>query len=394
MKLFARIVAALVLFLASAVHAAVTQTQLGTGNGTTTAVITTTAAAPTGSLVVVVVSVLTSNIAVSTVVDSALNCTTYTALDNTPVASRPTVAVFYCANTGSNLAIGATITVTVPSTDQVAATAFALSGMSTTPADIHAKQVNGASGTTATATPTGTLGSTYEVVVGALALNGTSSAFTPNAGFFSIGGVSSANGSAYAATLVACTTATVSFTPSWTTSRAYMSDVVSFKFAAADTQCGSKHNAYSVLQIGVPAAVNSTKLNMYAILQNAMSASKALAYSVMTAISENASKVNTYFVMQDVIGSSKLNTYDVLKPGVANAANLSKTNTYFTLQNAMAASKVNTYDVMQFGGSNQQNASKTNAYAVLQYSSSASKLNAYAVLKTKPASGFLFHSFP
>src|SRR4051812_46928376 len=102
--------------------AGITTTQLGTGTGTVTAVITTGASTPTGSLIVVVVNVGTLGIAATSVVDSAVNCTTYTALDNAATASRPTLAVFYCANTGSVLGSGATITVTVPATDVVTAT--------------------------------------------------------------------------------------------------------------------------------------------------------------------------------------------------------------------------------------------------------------------------------
>ncbi len=263
-------------------------TQLGTCSGTTTCVITTGAAAPAGSLIVVIAAVGTSNIAVTSVVDSAVNCTTYTALDNSAVASRPTVAVFYCANVA--LANGGTITVTIPSTDVTSATAFAIGGMSTTPADIHAKQVNGASGTTATSTSTGTLSQSYEVIVGALALNGTSSAFTPGSTFTSIGGVSNADGSAYAAYQATCSTVGQAFVPSWTTSRAYMSDIVSFKVSTNDSECASKTNAYGVLQYGVAASEAVSKANAYAVLQYGQGVSKLNAYVVLVP-SRNANKL-------------------------------------------------------------------------------------------------------
>lgn len=270
-------------------YAGITNTQLGTGTGTTTAVISLTAGAPIGSLVQVWVNVGTLGIAATSVVDSKLNCTTYTALDNAATASRPTVATFYCVTTVL-LSIGDTITVAVPSTDIVTATAFATSGMNAVPADIHAKQVNGASGTTATTTSTGTLGSTYELVVGGIALTATTSAFVPGGGFTSIGGTSGANGSIYTAFQIACTTASVSFTPSWVTSRAYMSNVVSWKFAAADTQCDSKTNAYHVIQFGPPAVESASKVNAYAVLQYASSMSKVNEYAILTP-NANANKL-------------------------------------------------------------------------------------------------------
>jgi hypothetical protein len=269
MKRFTAALALWLLLLAGPVlGAAGTPTQLGTANGTTTATITAGATAPVGSLVVVVISSATSNIAVTSVVDSALNCTTYTALDNTAVASRPTVAVFYCANIASALTSGVgTITVTVPSTDKIAATAFYVTGMTATPADVSGKQVNGASGSSATSTTTGARAQKYELIVGGLALAGTSSAFTPTTGFTSIGGLSSANGSAYAAYMFSCATTSQAWAPTWTTSNAYMSDVVSFKIAADDAICSSKTNAYQILQYGTAGQISASKTNAYIVLQ-------------------------------------------------------------------------------------------------------------------------------
>lgn len=241
-------------------------TQLGTANGTTTAVITTGATIAAGDLIIVVATNATSGVAITSVVDSGAECTTYTAYDNAATASRPTSAIYYCAN-AAGLASGGSITVTGSATNKIAATAFTVSGMNTVPADIHAKQVNGASGTSATSTATGTLGAKYELVVGTLALSDTSSAYNPGAGYTSVGGISSANGSAYAAYLFNCSTSTNTYAPTWTTSRAYMSNVVSFKSAAVDAICESKTNAYPVLRYGSEDGLSASKINTYFILQ-------------------------------------------------------------------------------------------------------------------------------
>lgn len=270
----------LALFAINPASASVTATNLGTGNGTTTAVITTINAAPSGSLIVVVVSVATTGVAVTSVIDSSANCTTYTAADNTAVASRPTVAEFYCPNVA--LASGHTITVTVASADKVAATAFALSGMATSsPLDVSGKLSNGASGTSATSVATGTLAAAPEVIVGALALVGTSSAYAPGLTFSSIGGVSSANGSAYAAVQYTCTTTGQASVPSWTTSNAYMSAVLSFKVAASDSECTSKLNAYALMSYASGSTLDMSKTNAYGVLQYATSSSKMNAYFIL-----------------------------------------------------------------------------------------------------------------
>jgi hypothetical protein len=285
MKFLRRLAAAALLALLWASPAAAligTPVQLGTASGTTTAVITTGATAAPGSLIVVVVATATSNVTVTSVVDSQGNCSGYTALDNAPTASRPTNAIFYCANTGNNLASGQTITVTVPSTNLVSATAFYVSGMSSTPADKNGNQVNGTTNTAATSTATGTLSQSYELVVGTLALDGTSSAFTPHGNFTSIGGVSNADGSAYAAYQVLCGTATQAFAPTWTTSRVYMSNVVSFKASSANQMCVSKLNAYDVLQYGIANNITVSKANAYIVLSYATSVSKLNAYIVLS----------------------------------------------------------------------------------------------------------------
>jgi hypothetical protein len=263
-----------------------TPTQLGTASGTTTAVITTGADAPVGSLTIAVVAVGTSNIAVTSVVDSQSNCISYTALDNAPVASRPTVAIFYCATTSTDLASGQTITATVPSGDKVTITAFAVGGMASSPADVHSKQVNGASGTSATSTSTGTLAQSYELVVGGLALASTSSGFAPGGQLIAIGGLSNANASAYAAYQINCTNGTIAFAPIWTTSNAYMSDVVSFKIAAANAQCASKTNAYEILNYGTSGQQSVSKTNAYEVL------------SYGNAEEQSLSKTNAYIVLQ------------------------------------------------------------------------------------------------
>jgi hypothetical protein len=292
---------AVVLAPSAALAVAGSPVQLGTANGTTTAVITTSADAPVGSLIVVA-SVATNAIAVSSVADNVSNCSSaYTALDNATVASRPTIAVFYCPNTANDLAIGKTITVTVPSTDKVAATAFALGGMATSPADTHAHSSNGASGTSATNVSTGTQGQAYELIVGALALGSTSSAFTPGGQFSSIGGLSSSNGSAWAAWTISCSTVGQSFAPSWTTSNAYMADIVSFKVASANGPCVSKTNAYEILNYGVANAGAVSKTNAYAVMNygvaNSGAVSKTNAYAILQ-YGPNVSKTNAYIVLQ------------------------------------------------------------------------------------------------
>ena len=187
--------------------------------------------------------------------------------------------MFYCVTT-ADLPNGGTITVAVPSTDTVSATAFALSGMNATPVDTHAHTSNGASGTSATSVATGTLAQSYEVVVGGLALAGTSSAFNPGT-LTSIGGVSATGQSVWAAYQIACSTVTSAFAPSWTTSRAYMSDVVSFKVATNDYQCSSKDDAYTVLQYGQLASASMSKTDAYVVLQYGTTDSKLNAYFVL-----------------------------------------------------------------------------------------------------------------
>jgi hypothetical protein len=269
-KLLARLLTIwLTLVPSLALSAAGTVTQLGTAASTTTAVLTTGATINAGDLVVVVATVATTGVAVTSVVDSALECTTYTAMANAPITSRPTSAVFYCAN-AAGMAGGGTITATVASTDKIAITAFSLSGMSSTPADVSANQVNGASGTSATSTATGTRAQKYELIVGTLALAGNSSAFTPTTGFTNIGGTASgATGSVYAAYLVTCATATQAWAPTWTTSSAWMSNVVSFKVGADSAICASKTNTYDVLTAGAAGQISASKLNTYIVLQAA-----------------------------------------------------------------------------------------------------------------------------
>ena len=212
-----------------------TPTQLGVGTATNGNIsITTGADAPPGSLIIVVASA-TNTHALSGVADNAGNCASaYSAAANSTQSGAVTLGVYYCLTT-IDLPSGGVISVTLNSSHNMSATAFAVTtGIAASPLDKSGTIQTATSGTSATSTSTGALSQAVEIVVGVLALDGgTSGGFTPGGSFSSIGGELANSKGAYVAYQIVNSTSSVAWAPSWSGSTDWQSSVYSFKGAAA-----------------------------------------------------------------------------------------------------------------------------------------------------------------
>jgi hypothetical protein len=176
-----------------------------------------------GSTIIVLANYGTVASTVSSVSDSQSN--TYTVFDNI---------------TGTNVGIGwasAPVTTALQNSDTITvhyggttngnAVGACLVGIGAL--DTHNHSASGTSATTATTVNTGTLAFGYEVILGGLVTATASAAQSCNAPTGLISGSSSVNGSFILCGVAVVGTGSQSFAPSWTNSRNYVSDVISFK---------------------------------------------------------------------------------------------------------------------------------------------------------------------
>lgn len=199
--------------------------------GAATLVLTTTTDGPVGSLIVLGTRTGSAASVLSSVADSAGN--TWTVLDaGSSVTNIPGCA--YAKNSSVDLPSGGTITATFSGTAGTKSVeAFYITGCdNTAPADAH-NQTSSGTATSATSVATGTLAQADEIVLGLAGLGNTSGGFTGDAAFTNIGNTDTTNGGLFAAYKIVASTASQAWVPTWTTSRNYGSNVVSFKGAAS-----------------------------------------------------------------------------------------------------------------------------------------------------------------
>lgn len=205
-------------------------------NTVTSLVITTGANAPAGNLICVAI-IGSATLNTATVTDSASNTYTLTAAKTWNTANRLFIA--YCANPVL-LSSGQAITVSWTGVARAAVEAISVSGLLTVaPIDVSGA---GTAGTgTSDSIATGTLGAANEIIIALTGLANTTAGYTPGGSFTSLTAPTQGNNSTllWAYQIVAATT-TVSYAPSWTTSRAFGSNVYSFKAPApANTNIGA-----------------------------------------------------------------------------------------------------------------------------------------------------------
>ena len=200
------------------------------GTASTSNVLTTSAAAPAGDAIIVIIQLPITATTTPTVADTASNSYTVT----TPQAFGVTgkLCVARCANPAA-LSSGSTITVSWSGSGKSTIGACSVSGLDpTAPLDVTGTTVTG-TGASATVS-TGGLSQADEIVFGMVATSGTAGAFTQATGFtaFSSIGVGTGNIETRWGYKIVSSTSSVTYNPSWATSRIYGANVYSFKAAA------------------------------------------------------------------------------------------------------------------------------------------------------------------
>lgn len=204
---------------------------LGSANnsGVASVTITTSANTASGSLIFVAVYV-DSGPGPLVVTDSASN--TYT--DISADSSGPILRTAYAKNCIS-LPIGGTIKCAIGSKQAIRAVAISCAGAdSTAPLDVVGTFSSG-TGTSATTVATGTLANAAELVLGAVVVSGNTSTVSAS-GFTALINSNAASSSAAVLYDLPAGTGSVSWSPTWTGSNAYVSNVFSFIPLSASTK--------------------------------------------------------------------------------------------------------------------------------------------------------------
>ena len=221
---------------------AISVTNLGTNtfSAVTTVNITTTATSAAGGAILVVLSLAASS--AWTCSDSGGN--TYIALADNLYNTNRHLMMFYIAN-NALLASGGTITISWTTSAAGKCAACYLAGAATvSPVDVIGTKATGTA--TSSTVSTGTLAQSDELVVGIVSQTSDPGTWTEASGFTAINNPTAATGDnprwAYQ---VVASTASVTYAPSWLTSRAYGTNVYSFKAAVA-TVSGSFSRAQQI----------------------------------------------------------------------------------------------------------------------------------------------------
>lgn len=193
--------------------------------------VTTGADCPIHSLVVVVVAFANPAATITSGQDDSGN-TYQTPIDSTAGTSIG-LGIVYAQNTTVDIPLGANITANFSTTVTTQISAICVSGIATTAAlDTHAHTSTGLAATSASVVSTGTLAQASELIIAVVVGNNALGTVTPSGSFVNSGTVSASPGSQIMYQIVAATT-TVSSTPGWGSSSNYVSDILSFKGAAA-----------------------------------------------------------------------------------------------------------------------------------------------------------------
>lgn len=197
-------------------------------NTVTTLVITTGATASAGNAILVAIIGGSAVITSLVVTDSAGNTYALTVSNSWGGGNRELMA--YCANPAL-LSSGGTITLTWTGAARVGAAAVSVSGLGlTTPLDITG------AGTTGTGTSdsiaTGTLTQANEIIIAVTALSNTSAGYAPGGSFTTLTApTQGVNCTLLWSYQIVAVATTVTYAPSWTTSRTFGSNVFTFKQA-------------------------------------------------------------------------------------------------------------------------------------------------------------------
>lgn len=210
--------------LAAPAFAIGTPVQIAAGNASSGSTVATSADAPIGSYVIVVVYASTSPNTVSSLHDSAGNCSS---AYNLAIAENPSsvsgVSIYYCRVT-ADLPSGGTFTATTTgsSYDLFAFYVPNVSG------SVDQTVGNGtSSAVTSIGVTTGTLAQPSEIAIGTLATNNSLGTFTEASGFTSF--TTAQNSNFRVAYRIVSATAAVTYSPSWSTSRSPTAAVATFK---------------------------------------------------------------------------------------------------------------------------------------------------------------------
>jgi hypothetical protein len=202
----------------------------------TTGVITTiTNDCPVGSTIVLFANHLTVADTLSSVADSGPN--TWQAPVDETAGTGTAIAFAYAKNTTVDIPIGGTITATFAGATNSGVVAACISGASTTsPLDVHNNTATGLAATSATTVNTGTLSQATEVVIGFTGFSGNpSSTNACNGSYTRLDFNASATGGFIECSLVVASTASVAYSPTWTNSVNYVTNVISFQAPIAVT---------------------------------------------------------------------------------------------------------------------------------------------------------------
>lgn len=233
--MFKRSLLALWLLLAAVLPAQAvigTPTTIGAnagGTGTTSIITVTGAGCAVGSTALYFASYTTIADTLSSVADSKSNVW-HAPVDN---LTRAGVGIGFSYST---------ITVALVSSDTVTGTfggstvntsdLMCISGLTASPLDTSAHSANGTAATSATIVSTGTLAQANEIVIGILG-NATARGAIVSVTPLTIANNTNSIPSMATAQQIVAVTSSVSWTPTWTTSAIWITDIVSFKGAAA-----------------------------------------------------------------------------------------------------------------------------------------------------------------
>lgn len=222
---------AALLSLAQPCEAALSVVTLGSAHGTaatTRALTTATNDCPIGSLIVAETANVTIIDTLSSVVDSAGN-TWQTPIDNLS-GTGIGIGWAYAVNSTVDLPIGGTITATFSGSTTSALSAVCIGGAATSsPLDVHNQSANGLAASSATTVNSGTLSQANEILLGGLNTATTSGTVTCGGSFTKTNAGASATPNPTICTLIVAATTSVAFSPTWTTSPNYITDLISFE---------------------------------------------------------------------------------------------------------------------------------------------------------------------